>query len=109
MYASRVRDGHIQREYIDLIRSSEAEGNPYTPVQMQGSISAAADLLRNQYDIPRYAPVRLSAMPTWSEDPYSADYWRLSNSTRCTHLLTFSMPSVPPGMTFTHVSSLLWT
>ena len=42
----------------------------------QGSISAADDLMRNQYDIPRYAPVRLSSTPTWSEDPYSADYWR---------------------------------
>lgn len=42
----------------------------------EGSISAAADLLQNKYDIPRYAPVTLPGAPTWSEDPYSADYWR---------------------------------
>lgn len=42
----------------------------------QGSVSAANDLLRNQYDVPRYAPVRMSGLPTWSENAYSANYWR---------------------------------
>ena len=41
-----------------------------------GSVSAANDLLRNQFDIPRYPPVRISALPTWSENAYSGSYWR---------------------------------
>jgi len=43
----------------------------------RGSISAAAALLHNQVDLPRYRPVHLSPVPTWSENPYSASYWRL--------------------------------
>jgi Heparinase II/III-like protein/Heparinase II/III N-terminus len=42
-----------------------------------GSIAAANDLLHDQVDLPRYRSVRLPALPTWSEDPYSASYWRL--------------------------------
>jgi peptidoglycan/xylan/chitin deacetylase (PgdA/CDA1 family) len=42
----------------------------------QGSLSEANDLLRNQYDIPQYAPLRLSGLPTWSEDPYGIKDWR---------------------------------
>jgi hypothetical protein len=42
----------------------------------EGSVAAANDLLRNVYDVSRYKPLRLSSMPTWSEDPYSANYWR---------------------------------
>lgn len=42
----------------------------------QGSLPAANDLLQNVWDVPRYAPVRLPESPTWSEDPYSVNYWR---------------------------------
>ena len=42
----------------------------------QGTIQAANDLLRNVWDVPRYAPVRLPATPTWSENPYDVNYWR---------------------------------
>lgn len=42
-----------------------------------GSIAAAAALLHNQVDLPRYRPVHLPSVPTWSENPYSAPYWRL--------------------------------
>lgn len=41
-----------------------------------GSVTAANDLLENVYDVPRYAPLKLSGLPTWTEDPYSAKYWR---------------------------------
>ena len=43
----------------------------------QGSIPAANDLLSDKFDVPRYQPVRLSPPLSWSEDPYSSDYWRL--------------------------------
>lgn len=43
-----------------------------------GSLSAARDLLRGRYDIPRYAPVDIPVRSlTWTEDPYQATYWRL--------------------------------
>lgn len=42
----------------------------------EGSVTAANNLLRNVYDVQRYAPLKLAGLPTWSEDPYSADYWR---------------------------------
>lgn len=42
----------------------------------EGSISAANDLMRDVYDVPRYPPVRLPEYPSWSENPYSANYWR---------------------------------
>ncbi len=42
----------------------------------QGSIGAANDLLRNRFDLPRYRPVQFPSLPTWSEDPYKAEYWR---------------------------------
>jgi heparinase II/III-like protein len=42
----------------------------------QGTIQAANDLLRNVWDVPRYASVRLPASPTWSENPYNVNYWR---------------------------------
>lgn len=41
-----------------------------------GSVSAANDLLSNQFDIPRYPPLRMSTLPTWSENAYSGSYWR---------------------------------
>jgi peptidoglycan/xylan/chitin deacetylase (PgdA/CDA1 family) len=43
----------------------------------QGNIGAANDLLRNRFDVPRYNPVQLGSLPTWSENPYAALYWRL--------------------------------
>lgn len=43
----------------------------------QGSLAAATALLHNQVDLPRYRPVHLPPTPTWSENPYSAPYWRL--------------------------------
>jgi Heparinase II/III-like protein/Heparinase II/III N-terminus len=42
-----------------------------------GSIAAADALLHDRVDLPRYRAVRLRALPTWSENPYSASYWRL--------------------------------
>lgn len=42
----------------------------------EGSVPAANDLLHNVYDVQRYAPFKLSGLPTWTEDPYSANYWR---------------------------------
>ncbi len=42
-----------------------------------GSMSAANDLLHNQFDVPRYPALRMPTLPTWSENPYSAKYWRL--------------------------------
>jgi Heparinase II/III-like protein/Heparinase II/III N-terminus len=42
----------------------------------EGSISAANDLQRNQFDVARYRPARLPSPPTWSENPYNAGYWR---------------------------------
>jgi hypothetical protein len=46
------------------------------PSTDQGTIQAANELLQNVWDVPRYAPVRLPASPTWSENPYDVDYWR---------------------------------
>lgn len=43
----------------------------------EGSLAEANDLLRNKYDIPRYAPVQLRSLPSWAENPYNAVYWRL--------------------------------
>ena len=42
----------------------------------EGSIAAANALLHNEVVLPRYRPVRLPSLPTWSENPYSASYWR---------------------------------
>jgi Heparinase II/III-like protein/Heparinase II/III N-terminus/Polysaccharide deacetylase len=42
----------------------------------EGTLAAASALLRNVYDLPRYPPVRLPASPTWSENNFSAAYWR---------------------------------
>jgi peptidoglycan/xylan/chitin deacetylase (PgdA/CDA1 family) len=42
----------------------------------EGNLAQANDLLRNKFDIPRYKPVQLSGLPTWSEDPYGIKYWR---------------------------------
>ena len=42
----------------------------------QGNIAAANALLHNQVDLPRYRPVQLPSLPTWSENSYSAPYWR---------------------------------
>ena len=42
----------------------------------EGTVKAANDLLHNVWDLPRYAPVRLPASPTWSENPYNVNYWR---------------------------------
>ena len=71
--------------YSDIYRSYPLVGSGresiYTSTDA-GSISQANDLLRNQYDIPRFPPVRLPAMPSWSENPYSqgssehGGYWR---------------------------------
>jgi hypothetical protein len=41
-----------------------------------GSVSAANALLRNVFDVTRYRPVRLPTIPTWTENPYGARYWR---------------------------------
>jgi hypothetical protein len=41
-----------------------------------GSVSAANALLHNVFDVTRYQPVRLPAIPTWTENPYGARYWR---------------------------------
>jgi hypothetical protein len=46
------------------------------PSTDQGTIQAANYLLQNVWDVPRYASVRLPASPTWSENPYDANYWR---------------------------------
>lgn len=43
----------------------------------QGNIQVANDLLKYQFDLPRYKPVRMNGLPTWSENPYHAVYWRL--------------------------------
>ena len=43
----------------------------------QGSVQAANDLLRDKFDMPRYKPIQLTSLPTWSENPYSSVYWRL--------------------------------
>ena len=42
----------------------------------KGSMAAANDLLRNRFDLPRYQPVQFPALPTWSENPHNAQYWR---------------------------------
>lgn len=42
----------------------------------EGSVAAANDLLHNRFDLPRYAPVQFASLPTWSENPYRAQYWR---------------------------------
>lgn len=42
----------------------------------EGSVAAADDLVKDVYDLPRYRPVALPGLPTWSENPYSAKYWR---------------------------------
>ena len=47
------------------------------PSTDQGSVQAANDLLRNKFDLPRYKPVQLNSLPTWSENAYNAVYWRL--------------------------------
>jgi hypothetical protein len=44
--------------------------------ESRGRRKAADDLLRNEFDISRYSPVKLTGLPTWSENPYSASYWR---------------------------------
>jgi hypothetical protein len=42
----------------------------------EGSIRAANDLLRDKFDLPRYPPIRFPSLPTWSENPHNAQYWR---------------------------------
>ncbi len=42
----------------------------------EGSVAEANDLMKNVYDVPRYRPVTLTRTPTWSENPFSAKYWR---------------------------------
>lgn len=42
----------------------------------EGTVAAADALLRNQVEVARYAPVSFPSLPTWSEDPYHAGYWR---------------------------------
>jgi hypothetical protein len=42
----------------------------------EGTMQAANDLLRNVWEVPRYAPVQLPATPTWSENSYNVNYWR---------------------------------
>lgn len=65
--------------YSDIYRTYPLVGRGRESIYAstdEGSISAANDLLRNQYDVARYPPVRMSGMPTWSENAYSANYWR---------------------------------
>ena len=50
-------------------------GKLYTSTD-QGTVAAANDLMRNVWDVPRYSSAKLSATPTWDEDPYSDNYWR---------------------------------
>jgi hypothetical protein len=42
----------------------------------RGSLSAADDLLRDVWPLPRFAPVRLTTPLSWHEDPYRQKYWR---------------------------------
>jgi hypothetical protein len=42
----------------------------------EGTLAAANALMRDVFDLPRYPPVRLPADPTWSENLFSAGYWR---------------------------------
>jgi hypothetical protein len=65
--------------YSDIYRTYPLVGRGRESIYAstdEGSISAANDLLRNQYDVARYPPLRLSTLPTWSENAYGANYWR---------------------------------
>jgi hypothetical protein len=65
--------------YSDIYRTYPLVGSGRESIYAstdEGSISAANDLLRNQYDVPRYPSLKLSGLPTWSENAYSANYWR---------------------------------
>lgn len=69
----------IANVYSDIYRTYPLVGSGRESIYAstdEGSISAANDLLRNQYDVPRYPPVRMTGLPTWSENAYSANYWR---------------------------------
>ena len=41
-----------------------------------GSLAAADDLLRGQFDLPRFAPVSIDSASLWRADPYHDVYWR---------------------------------
>ena len=41
----------------------------------QGDLGAADDLLRDVWQLPRFAPAALGTL-TWHEDPYKQKYWR---------------------------------
>lgn len=65
--------------YSEIYRSYPLVGKDRESIYAgtdQGNLSAAKDLLRDQFDVARYKSVRLTPL-TWSEDPYSSDYWRL--------------------------------
>ncbi|HZQ80394.1 MAG TPA: heparinase II/III family protein [Gaiellaceae bacterium] len=43
-----------------------------------GTLAAGRALIRNVYDVPRYAPYRANGLPTWNEDPHRSVYWRFN-------------------------------
>lgn len=44
----------------------------------QGDIKAADLCLNDLYEMPRFAPVKISPPITWEEDPFNDDYWRFN-------------------------------
>ena len=58
---------------------ARASGREYVYASTNaGSMSAARDLLLGKVDIPRYSAYHVGAIPTWSEDPFKAVYWRMN-------------------------------
>ena len=53
------------------------DGKPYTPARIRGASPPPSLCCIIRFDLPRYRPVHLGSVPTWSENPDSASYWRL--------------------------------
>ena len=71
--------GAASGPYEAIYASSPLVGNGRESIYAstdEGNIAAANDLLRNRFDLPRYQPVQFPSLPTWSENPYNAPYWR---------------------------------
>ena len=71
-------DGDRSR-YAEIFKSYPLVGTGREVVYAsldEGTINAANDLMRGMFDMPRYRQIAFPRTLTWSEDPYSSNYWR---------------------------------
>ncbi len=71
--------GSDRSRYAEIFKSYPLVGTGREVVYPDtdaGTINTANDLMRGIFDVPRYRQIVFPRPLTWSEDPYSANYWR---------------------------------